>query len=313
MTVDAPPISVTRIPDPDEPVPRIAWPTLALLVVGIGLWAWSSAMWLARLWPWEISVALNALASYLLFTVAHDAAHHAAARNARLNDWIGRLATPLFAPHASFRVWRFIHMQHHRFTNHDDGRDPDHYTMEGAAWQRILRWGTVDLQYMVFYARWLRGRPREERLEQIAALALLVALTVLAFATGHGLDIILLLYLPCRLAVVYLGWAFDYLPHNGLRKRPSEDRFKTTRNRIGFERLLSPILLYQNYHLVHHLHPVVPFYRYLVVWRRNEDRYLNGEPPLTTVRGRELTNDEYRRIRKLAGRWHPVPAPYDQS
>jgi hypothetical protein len=30
-----------------------------------------------------------------------------------------------------------------------------------------------------------------------------------------------------------------------------------------------------------------------------EDSYLQGDPALTTVRGRELTTDEYRRIRQL--------------
>ena len=33
-------------------------------------------------------------------------------------------------------------------------------------------------------------------------------------------------------------------------------------------------MLYQNYHLVHHLHPVIPFYRYVAVWRRGEESYL---------------------------------------
>jgi fatty acid desaturase len=299
VTTETPPLSVTRIPDPHEPVPRVAWPTLALLIVGIGLWAFSSGMWLAHIWPWWISTLLNALASYLLFTVAHDAAHHAAAGDSGINEWIGRLATPFFAPHASFRVWRFVHMQHHRYTNHDDGRDPDGYTMAGPSWQRPLRWLTVDLQYMFFYAPRLRGRPRSELYEQFAALGLLVSLTAVALATGHVIDIIVLLYLPCRLAILYLGWAFDYLPHHRLHHTPSQDRFKTTRNRIGLERLLSPILLYQNYHLVHHLHPIVPFYRYLAVWRRNEDDYLDGDPALSTVRGRELTTEEYRRIRQL--------------
>jgi ring-1,2-phenylacetyl-CoA epoxidase subunit PaaE len=119
-------------------------------------------------------------------------------------------------------------------------------------------------------------------------------------AAGHALEVLTLYLLPQRLAVVYLGWAFDYLPHTRLRATPAEDRFRTTRNRIGAERLLSPLLLYQNYHLVHHLHPVVPFYRYLAVWRRNEDRYLEGGAALSTVRGRELTADEYRRLRELA-------------
>ena len=48
------------------------------------------------------------------------------------------------------------------------------------------------------------------------------------------------------------------------------------------ERLLTPVLLYQNYHLVHHLHPLIPFYRYIAVWRRNESEYLSGDPELST-------------------------------
>ena len=62
---------------------------------------------------------------------------------------------------------------------------------------------------------------------------------------------------------------------------------------------MTPVLLYQNYHLVHHLHPLIPFYRYIAVWRRNEAAYLAGDPELSTVRGRKLTADEYRRIREL--------------
>ena len=48
----------------------------------------------------------------------------------------------------------------------------------------------------------------------------------------------------------------------------------------------------------------MPFYRYLAVWRRNEDRYLEGDPALSTVRGRPLTSDEYRELRKLAAHEH---------
>ena len=63
--------------------------------------------------------------------------------------------------------------------------------------------------------------------------------------------------------------------------------------------LMTPALLYQNYHLVHHMHPLIPFYRYLVTWRRNEREYLERDPPLVTVTGRELDVAEYRRMRGL--------------
>jgi ring-1,2-phenylacetyl-CoA epoxidase subunit PaaE len=300
-TQEAPSLNITRIPDPAEPVPTIAWPTVALLIFGIAVWGGSAAAALADVWPWWVSTLISAVASYLLFTVAHDASHHAASSDRRLNTLMGRIATPLFAPHAAFPVWRFIHMQHHRFTNHhDDGRDPDGYTMRGPAWQRPFRWLTIDLYYMVFYLPKLKSRPRPEKIEMAVQLVLVAGATAAAIVAGYGFEILVLYYLPCRLAILFLAFAFDWLPHNGLHHKPSEDKLKTTRNRVGYERLLSPALLYQNYHLVHHLHPIVPFYRYLKVWRRNEDQYLAGDPALSTVGGRPLTADEYRQLRELA-------------
>lgn len=300
----AAPLSVTRIPDPAEPVPRVAWPTLALLLGGLGLWGGSTALYLTGSWPSYVTVFVNAVASYMLFTVAHDAGHHSASEDSLLNRWMGRLAVPLFAPHASFPTWRFIHMQHHRFTNHDDGLDPDHYTMRGPKWQAPLRWITIDYWYMVFYLPKLRSRPRAEQIEEGIALALWIGGSAAAIATGNLVELLVVLYIPCRLNILFLAWAFDYLPHHGLHHKPTEDKLKTTRNRVGGERWLTPILMYQNYHLVHHLHPVVPFYCYISVWRRNESRYLDGDPALSTVGGRPITPDEYRRMRELVEDHH---------
>ena len=186
------PVTVTRIPDPAEPVPRVAWPTFALLVAALALLTGSTAAALSGAWPWWISTLLNAVGIYLLFTVSHDAAHHSASSGARLNTWMGRISTPFFAPEAAFPTWRFIHMQHHRFTNHDDGRDPDHYTMEGPVWQRAFRFATVDLHYLAFYLPQIRRRPRREVIELAVQLALVGGLTVWAIASGHGWDILVL-------------------------------------------------------------------------------------------------------------------------
>jgi ring-1,2-phenylacetyl-CoA epoxidase subunit PaaE len=299
MAVQASPVTVRRIPDPAEPVPVIALPTLGLLGAGLILWIGATSLYLAGSLPWELVIAVNAVASYLLFTVAHDAGHHSASSLKWLNDSLGRAATPLFALHAAFPVWRFIHMQHHRFTNHDDGDDPDHYTMRGPRWQRPFRWLTIDYHYVAFYLPKLRSRPPREQFEGITFMVLGIAVPIALIATGNIVTWLVVLFVPSRLSILFLAWAFDYLPHHGLHHRPSEDRLKTTRNRVGSEGVISPILLYQNYHLVHHLHPVVPFYRYLAVWRRNQDAYLAGEPALSTVRGRELTAAEYRRMQEL--------------
>jgi ring-1,2-phenylacetyl-CoA epoxidase subunit PaaE len=298
------PVTVTRIPDPGEPVPAVAVPTVLLMLGGLALWAGSTAMALTGTWPMLVSTVISGVAAYLLFTVSHDAAHHSASSNGLLNRWIGRIATPFFSAHASFSTFRFIHMQHHRFTNHTDGSDPDGYTMAGPVWQRPFRWLTVDVFYAVFYVRRLGTRPRAEKVEVAVQLMIVGAFFTVAIGTGHALDLVLLYVVPQRLAVLWLAFAFDYLPHHGLHLRPSEDKLKTTRNRIGGERWLSPLLLYQNYHLVHHLHPLVPFYRYLQVWRRNEAQYLEGEPALSTVGGRPISAAEYRELRALAEHEH---------
>lgn len=291
---------IRRIPDPEVAVPPIALPTLALFGGALALWIASSALYLAGTSPWPVVIAVNAIASFLLFTVSHDSAHNSISSNPAVTTWLGRASTIMFAPHAGFRTWRFIHMQHHLNTNEDE-RDPDSYAHDGPRWQLPLRWLTIDLQYMVFYLPKLAKRPRAERVELMATWAVVSAVAIACALTGHFVDLLVVYFIPIRLSVLFLAWSFDYLPHAGLEQHRGKDgRFRATRNRIGGERLLSPLLLNQNYHLVHHLHPLIPFYRYVQVWRRSEEDYLANDPALSTVRGRPLTTDEYRRIRQLA-------------
>ena len=148
----------------------------------------------------------------------------------------------------------------------------------------------------------LGTRPRAERVESAVTLVIAIAaLTAFALLAGVVplLLLLLLVILPTRLTVAFLGLAFDWLPHHGLSKTPQEDRFKTTRNRVGWERLMTPVFLYQNYHLVHHLHPLIPFYRYLVAWRRNEEVHLEHDPPLAAAGDLELSVEEYGRMRGI--------------
>ncbi|MSO41246.1 MAG: hypothetical protein EXQ70_05020 [Solirubrobacterales bacterium] len=73
-------------------------------------------------------------------------------RHAWLNDWLGRVSAPLVAPpFISYSDFRFVHVQHHRFTNHDETQDPDAYSSNGSAWTWPLRWATQDIRYWFFY------------------------------------------------------------------------------------------------------------------------------------------------------------------
>jgi hypothetical protein len=65
------------------------------------------------------------------------------------------------------------------------------------------------------------------------------------------------------------------------------------------EWLFTPLMLSQNYHLVHRLHPSVPFYRYLRTWRRNEEAYLERDAAIATVFGAQLNPEEFREWKEL--------------
>ncbi len=292
------PVTVRRIPDPQEPVPSLSLPAFALFCAGLGLWIGSSALALTGTWPLLASLPVNALATYMLFTVLHDASHNSLSSIPGVNLWIGRAASLFFSSLASFRTFRFIHMQHHRFTN-DPEQDPDDYASRGPRWQRLARWASTDIYYLRFYVPRLKTRPRPERTELAAVWLLMSTLIAVVILNGKLVELLVLLVIPARLAALWLGFAFDYLPHHGLNLTAKQDRFKATRNRIGLERLLSPLMLYQNYHLVHHLHPVVPFHKYIAVWLRNQDAYLDHDPALSTVSGRPITTEEYRQMNNL--------------
>jgi fatty acid desaturase len=296
-TYVTPPIK--RIPRPEEPIPAMAAPTVALFVAAAVAYTGSTALGAAGSWPWELSTILNGLAAFAFFTVAHETSHAAASSHESVNRWLGRLAVPLFSPTGSYSNFRFIHMQHHRFTNQTDGCDPDHYTQAGPRWLMPLRWATIDLRYARFYLPRAGARPRPEKIEAAVSALLVLALLVWLLAVGDGREVLLFYLLPSRIALFLLAWSFDWLPHHGLHDTEATDRFKTTRNILGLEWLLTPLLLYQNYHLVHHLHPVIPFYRYIAVWKANEDAYLEHEPALADPLGRPLTAAEVHRLRAL--------------
>ena len=262
--------------------PQVAWPTVVLLVIAFAIFGLSTFAYVqgALLLPWAI--LLNTIAAYISFTPAHDASHNAVSTNRSLNEWVGRIATVLQSPVPFFRTFRYIHMQHHRFTN-DESKDPDVYVSTGPRWLLPFKWATLDLNYFFYYFKSsvLMERPESERRELY--LAFLFGAVVITVVTSAGwLDYYLLLFLvPTRITVILLALTFDFLPHYPHQAHAKGEPFRCTSNRVGMEWLLTPVLLYQNYHLVHHLYPTVPFYRYLKVWKARKHYHESQNPAIT--------------------------------
>lgn len=275
--------------------PKIAWPTLFVLVAAFTCYGISIAGYLQGLLPLAWAMAISTVAAYLSFTTAHDATHSAIGTNRQLNDWVGRVSTVLQSPVPFFRTFRFIHMQHHRFTN-DEKKDPDSYVSHGPRWLLPIRWATLDLNYLAYYFQpaVFSTRPKSERKELYLALLFGIVVFIVVTLAGWLEYYLLLFFIPTRINTLILSVVFDYLPHYPHHKQGTENAFKGTSNRVGLEWLLTPLLLSQNYHLVHHLYPKVPFYRYLKVWKARIQYHESQNPAITdpfALRPKNQTQD----------------------
>lgn len=250
--------------------PRVAWPTLVTLAGALVIWIAGLAMIGTST---ALGILLATLGAYLAFTPMHEAAHRSLARARWVNEVAGRLATvPLLGP---FTAIRFIHLEHHKHTNHPDD-DPDHWSGRGPRLLLPLRWLSQDLHYYAVYHRQRAKRPRREQLETTATLAGFIVAMIALAATGHGMLVLLGLLVPARLAIGVLAFAFDYLPHRPHRVTAKQDRFAATSAFPGRVRFVAS--LGQSLHRVHHHYPGVPFYRYGAVWRAGLARTTHTAP-----------------------------------
>lgn len=264
--------------------PKLAWPTVILFVAAVTIFAASTYAYLVGALPLAWVILINSIAAYMSFTVVHEASHNIISSNRKLNDWLGRAGTAMLSPVPFFRTFRFIHMQHHRFTN-DPEKDPDLYAGTGPAWLLPFKWATVDFKYFHYYLnpKIFMQRPQSERRELYLAVLFGVAVLAVVLAMGWMEYYLWLYLLPTRIANLFLIFGFDFLPHYPHQAKAKDQPFQCTSNRVGMEWLMTPLFLYQNYHLVHHLYPTVPFYRNIKIWKAKQQYHESQNPAVTNA------------------------------
>ena len=160
-TIDRPPPSRHALPDPGAGGAHLSWPIVGIFTAALALFAVSSWAAIGHHAPRPLTIALNAVAIFVMFTVLHDASHYSISSKRWVNGVFGRAAMLFVSPLISFRAFGFIHIEHHRHTN-DDEHDPDHFASHGPWWQLPVRFATNDGPYLQFYLRNLKRRPRAE-------------------------------------------------------------------------------------------------------------------------------------------------------
>ncbi|MDQ8038153.1 MAG: fatty acid desaturase [Pedobacter sp.] len=260
--------------------PHVSWPAVTLMLVAYAMFISSWVLCLMGEMPFWLGMAINSVAAYLQFTPAHDSIHRAASRYPWLNELILRAATFIAIPFGSGQILRLMHMRHHRFTNEEN--DPDHTL--ASSLKLIPLWGFWPFLYVFQYFKDPSILPslkvNEVRRELLIALVFIVGFTLWIPEAMFWLW-----WLPTYFGFFLMCLVFMVLPHYPHAVRESDNPWRASLMRLGHEWFLTPVLMYQNYHLMHHLYPTVPFYRYGKAWRARQQYHLENNPGIVPAFG----------------------------
>lgn len=242
--------------------PLIAVPTVALL--------WASQLSIAAVWYFVLTGELNIwlgcliniVAYYTQFTPSHDAIHNAVSNKPWLNKLIFFQLMQTYLPSSSGKLLAVMHMQHHRFTNEE--LDPDHEIVTN--WKHaFFTWFFWDFRYLYFYLKHKEHYPGVPVARVV--MEMLIGFSVVGvIAWFFPIEVLVLWFIPTRLMGWLICYVFMYLPHVPHKLKQKDAPFQATSIREGWEWLMTPLMMYQNYHLAHHLYPTIPFYRYKKAW-----------------------------------------------
>lgn len=255
------------------------WVTLGVLGATYALWLLATG-WLAGLWlPLGIVVAGLAVAQFS--SVQHEVLHGHPFRWARLNE---TLVFPALAVTVPYRRFRDTHLAHHcdpLLTDPHD--DPESNFLEPAVWQGLAApvrmllavnntlLGRMVLGPVIGTAVWLRGewrllRAGDGAVRRAWGLHLLGLVPVAGWLAWAGMP------WWAYLLAVWLGQGLlkirtfaEHRAHEAARARSVviEDRGP-----------LSLLFLNNNFHVVHHMHPQLPWYRLPAVYAARRDHFL---------------------------------------
>jgi vanillate O-demethylase ferredoxin subunit len=289
--------------------PRWAWQQFAVLAVSYGVVLAGAIGYLGGALPYPLVLVASALAIYAIFTPLHDATHNSASSDQFINDRIGDAAAILLFPGFTTRIYRRLHLAPHRYTGEHD-RDPDDMMVTARFPWSVPLLIFYDLWWFSFVFRHRKGRSRAELVELGAGIAVSIAWHTAWLLSPFAWDFVLLWLLPQRLAVLILAYIFGRIQHPaGVEQR--HDPFHATRMIRG-GRVMRWLTLGQSEHLMHHLFPSVPWYRYHDVWAVSspllKDRDLTWQWPLPPFAPQQPRIDEHARLSVQVVEAEPVGA-----
>jgi len=259
---------------------REEWPTILLLVTCYGGWALGTT-WLASVWL-PLGVVMAGLFAALHSSLCHEALHGHPTASDRVNEVLVFPALSLFVPYQRFRD---THLAHHRdeFLT-DPYDDPESNYMDPTVWGRLPGWvrpvllfnntlfgrlivGPVVSQVAFVLGDWrlIRAGARDVLrawLWHIPAVAVVIWWIVGVSA------------MPVWAYVISAYMAISILKIRTFLEHRAHEKARGRTVIIEDRGLLALLFLNNNFHVVHHMHPKVPWYRLPAMYRERRAHYL---------------------------------------
>lgn len=219
---------------------------------------WASLAGVIPLWLGAVG---NTVFIYALYTVVHESVHTNISSRRRNLRWIDTVAgliacVPLWL---HFHQHKRQHMQHHARTNEDD--DPDIYARGGFLGWVFVRLPVTLLSYFNPFqlARDCKrfNLPRREIILTAISFATYSAIVLGLCAAGFWREVLVLWFIPWWIGQTAMLTFFTWTPHHDHHET---GRYRNTR--VSLFPGANFLLQGQNYHLIHHMMPAIPYYRY---------------------------------------------------
>lgn len=260
---------------------QVEWQTLGLIVLTYAVWALAT-VWLAALWL-PLAIVATALAMALHSSLSHEVLHGHPTQNQWLNEALVFVAIGLFIPYIRFRD---THLAHHIDDNLTDPYDdPETNYMDPAVWAKM----SPVMQTVLRFNNTLLGRLLIGPV--VAQLNFMGADWRLIRAGQSGVAAAWVWYfvgiVPVALWLAYVAqmplWAYVLAAYIGLsilkiRTFLEHRAYAQVKGRtvvIEDQGWLAFMFLNNNFHLVHHLHPRMPWYELPRMYFDDPDRFLS--------------------------------------
>ena len=244
-------------------VPVFSGPQILLASVALALFGFSTAAAIAHTIPLWLAMVCNLISVYLAFTPLHDASHRAVSSNSFLNDLIGIIPGQLLLPGINMTAFRAIHMDHHRYVG-QEGRDPD------TAFVRLPFGGVfylmfADIHWVFWYLEYGRHYwSRKVAFYMVLLLVMVIGIHAAFLMSPWWKEFLLLYVVPQRIGLGVVAYTFAHIQHpEGLTWE--NEPFQSTMF-VGGNSPFRRLMFGQEEHIIHHLTPHVPWFKYKRVW-----------------------------------------------